>query len=97
LSELREDGPHRRTSNALADEAHALAGSAGLFGFERLAAMGRRFECDVQSGTGEAPDVVAGLSAALEVTLDPMIGCLGPARFVPPLGERRSRPPIGSL
>jgi CheY-like chemotaxis protein/HPt (histidine-containing phosphotransfer) domain-containing protein len=69
LHDLGEVGASRRTSEALAEEAHAIGGSASLLGFERLAVMGRRFDRSVQLGSGEAPDLVEGLSAALEVTL----------------------------
>jgi len=53
----------------LAEEAHTLAGSAGMFGFERLAAMGRRFERDVESGVRTDPALADGLIAAIEATL----------------------------
>jgi PAS domain S-box-containing protein len=58
-----------RSGNELARAAHTLAGSAGMFGFERLAALGRRFERAVQSGGAEAPALADGLSAALKATL----------------------------
>jgi signal transduction histidine kinase/DNA-binding response OmpR family regulator/HPt (histidine-containing phosphotransfer) domain-containing protein len=69
LQDLGEVGAGRRSSEALAEQAHALGGSASLLGFERLATIGLRFERVVQSGSGEASDLVKGLSAALEVTL----------------------------
>jgi HPt (histidine-containing phosphotransfer) domain-containing protein len=69
LQDLGEVGASRRSSEALAEQAHALGGSASLLGFERLATIGLRFERAVQSGSGEASDLVKGLSAALEVTL----------------------------
>jgi CheY-like chemotaxis protein/HPt (histidine-containing phosphotransfer) domain-containing protein len=69
LHDLGEVGAGRRTAEALAEDAHALGGSASLLGFERLAVMARRFERSVQLRSGEAPDLVEGLSAALEVTL----------------------------
>jgi hypothetical protein len=53
----------------LAEAAHTMAGSAGMFGFERLTAVGRRFERAVQAGAAETPALATGLSAALEVTL----------------------------
>jgi CheY-like chemotaxis protein/HPt (histidine-containing phosphotransfer) domain-containing protein len=53
----------------LADAAHALAGSAGMLGFERLAALGGRFKQAVQSNAEDTPAVADGLSAALEATL----------------------------
>ncbi|HEX4366290.1 MAG TPA: PAS domain S-box protein [Rhodopila sp.] len=57
------------TGDELAEAAHTIAGSAGMFGFERLTAVGRRFERAVQAGAAEAPALADGLSAALEVTL----------------------------
>jgi CheY-like chemotaxis protein/HPt (histidine-containing phosphotransfer) domain-containing protein len=57
------------TGEDLAEAAHTIAGSAGMFGFERLTAVGRRFERAVQAGAVEAPALADGLSAALEVTL----------------------------
>jgi CheY-like chemotaxis protein/HPt (histidine-containing phosphotransfer) domain-containing protein len=58
-----------QTADKLAEAAHTIAGSAGLFGFERLTAVGRRFERAVQAGAAEAPALAEGLSAALEATL----------------------------
>lgn len=57
------------TADALAEAAHALAGSAGMFGFHRLSVMGRSFEQAVQSGAPDAPDVANGLCAAIDATL----------------------------
>jgi PAS domain S-box-containing protein len=57
------------TGEELAEAAHTIAGSAGMFGFERLTSVGRRFERAVQAGAAEAPALADGLSAALEVTL----------------------------
>ena len=53
----------------IADAAHALAGSTGMFGFERLSVMGRRFERAIQIGTPDVPILAIGLSAALEGAL----------------------------
>jgi PAS domain S-box-containing protein len=58
-----------QTGDELAEAAHTIAGSAGMFGFERLTAVGRRFERAVQAGAAEAPALADGLSAALQVTL----------------------------
>jgi signal transduction histidine kinase/DNA-binding response OmpR family regulator len=69
LQDLSEVGAGRPTSEALAEQAHAIGGSASLLGFERLATIGLRFERVVHSGSGEVSDLVEGLSAALEVTL----------------------------
>ncbi|HVC59239.1 MAG TPA: PAS domain S-box protein [Acetobacteraceae bacterium] len=58
-----------RNRNELARAAHGLAGSVGMFGFERLAAVGLRFERAVQSGAPGVPALADALSAAVEVTL----------------------------
>jgi PAS domain S-box-containing protein len=69
LCGLREPDALTRTGGELSDAAHALAGSAGMFGFERLAALGRRFERAMQTGAAETPALADGLAAALEATL----------------------------
>jgi len=66
LCGLRESDALTRAGKALAEAAHTLAGSAGMFGFERLAAAGRGFEWAVQSGAAEAPALAAELCAAVE-------------------------------
>jgi len=62
---LRAPDAVARAGTRLADAAHALAGSAGMFGFERLAAA-RGFERAVQTGAEEASDLAHNLNAALE-------------------------------
>jgi CheY-like chemotaxis protein/HPt (histidine-containing phosphotransfer) domain-containing protein len=69
LTGLRGSEALARAGDELADAAHAIAGSAGLLGFERLTAMGRRFARAAQAGAAEAPSLADGLSAALEITL----------------------------
>ena len=61
-----------RTGSDLADAAHTLAGSAGMFGFERLAMVARRFEQAVQTNAAEAPDLAEALCAAVEASLQEM-------------------------
>ena len=56
----------------LATAAHALAGSAGMFGFERLAAVARRFERAVQSDAADAQVIADSLGAAIEASLGTM-------------------------
>ena len=58
--------------DALADAAHALAGSAGMLGFERVAALGRRFEHALQSNAADAPALAGALGAAIKATLQAM-------------------------
>jgi HPt (histidine-containing phosphotransfer) domain-containing protein len=66
LLALRETA---RPDASLAEAAHALAGSAGLFGFERVAATGREFERAVLTQATDVPVLTADLSRALEATL----------------------------
>ena len=53
--------------------AHALTGSAGMFGFERLATVARQFEHSVQSKASDAQELANGLAAAIEVSLLEML------------------------
>jgi CheY-like chemotaxis protein/HPt (histidine-containing phosphotransfer) domain-containing protein len=69
LSGLRRPDALIREADTLADAAHAIAGSAGLLGFERLTALGRRFSRAAHAGAAEAPSLADGLGVALEVTL----------------------------
>jgi CheY-like chemotaxis protein/HPt (histidine-containing phosphotransfer) domain-containing protein len=54
------------TGDQLGAAAHTLAGSAGMFGFERLAGLSRRFERALESGAVEVPVLAAGLRVRLE-------------------------------
>ncbi|MEA2768129.1 MAG: hypothetical protein QOD93_1091 [Acetobacteraceae bacterium] len=69
LRQLRVPDAIAQTGGELADEVHSLAGSAGMFGFERLATVGRRFERAVHSDPADAPALGEGVIAALEATL----------------------------
>ena len=53
----------------LAEAAHALAGSAGMLGFARVAGVAREFERAMRSGDSGARALADGLVAALEATL----------------------------
>ena len=66
LNALRENP---RPEAAQAEAAHALAGSAGLFGFERVAAMGRHFERSLLNNASDLPLLTELLMGALEATL----------------------------
>jgi len=65
-------GPDALVQNGdeLADAAHTIAGSAGMFGFERLTTVGRRFERAVHAGAADSQALAHGLRAALEATLE---------------------------
>ncbi|MDQ2762088.1 MAG: Hpt domain-containing protein [Pseudomonadota bacterium] len=56
------------TGEQLADTVHKLAGSASLFGFERLAAICRRFEYAVQAGAPETPALAEELQMTIAAT-----------------------------
>ena len=69
LRGLRGPDALMQAGDELAEAAHTIAGSAGMFGFERLTSLGRRFERAIQAGAAETPALADGLTAALEVTL----------------------------
>jgi HPt (histidine-containing phosphotransfer) domain-containing protein len=69
LRGLRAPDALTQTGDELAEAAHTIAGSAGMFGFERITSLGRRFERAIQAGAPEVPALADGLTAALEVTL----------------------------
>jgi CheY-like chemotaxis protein len=52
-----------------AGAAHVVAGTAGMFGFERLTAASRQYERASESGASDAPLLGEALSAAIEDTL----------------------------
>ena len=64
-------GPDALVAKAddLAATAHALVGSAGMFGFERLATVARQFEHAAQTGASDVQELADGLAAAIEVSL----------------------------
>ena len=53
----------------LMDAAHSLAGSAGMFGFEDLASIGRRFERALDGDPSKASAMADEFRAAIEATL----------------------------
>ena len=61
----------------LADAAHTLAGSAGLFGFERLVVWSRCFEGAARCGGTEARALADGLAVALDATIRAIGGMAG--------------------
>ena len=69
-------------AGGLADAAHSLAGSAGLFGFERLVVLSRGFERAARCGGSEVPLLAGGLGVALGATIRTIEG-MGSAGGVP--------------
>ncbi len=63
----------------MAEAAHALAGSAGMFGFERLALVARHFEHAALTGSPDVAALADDLAAALDASLGEIAGRLTPA------------------
>jgi PAS domain S-box-containing protein len=57
---------------ALADAAHAMAGSAGMFGFDRLVFVARGFERAVKADPSQAATLANGLDTTLSASLKAM-------------------------
>jgi HPt (histidine-containing phosphotransfer) domain-containing protein len=53
----------------LAESTHALSGSAGMFGFKRLASDGLSFERAIRAGAAITHATAKGLITTLEITL----------------------------
>ena len=68
LRALREPDALRGDTEDLAKTAHTLAGSAGMFGFQRLASTGQRFERALQANSPEADDLAQHLATTVENT-----------------------------
>jgi PAS domain S-box-containing protein len=68
MADLKAPYAIERNGKAIAEAAHRLAGSAGMFGFERLAVLGRSCEQALDAKTDDAAAIVQGLVAALEAT-----------------------------
>ncbi len=64
--------PSETIDMSLAEEAHALAGSAGMFGFERLVFVARMFERAVQTDVSKAATIAPDLTDALDRSLTEM-------------------------
>jgi HPt (histidine-containing phosphotransfer) domain-containing protein len=54
---------------ALAQNVHKLAGSAGMFGLERVANISRRLERALETGTADVTDMADHLGTAITATL----------------------------
>jgi CheY-like chemotaxis protein len=72
LEALRAPEALTSHGSALAEAAHTVGGSAGLFGFERLATVASHFEHAIQSDSPATLSLADDLSAALEVSLQQM-------------------------
>jgi len=65
------DGPEipEFTDDEFAGAAHIVAGTAGMFGFERITVASRQFERATECGTSEIAPSAEALSAAIKATL----------------------------
>lgn len=66
LQDLRRPGTATGESGALSGAAHILAGSAGMFGFQRLAFVARQFEQAAEASSPGMPAIIQSLVAAIE-------------------------------
>jgi PAS domain S-box-containing protein len=76
LGQLRAPANTNTGQTDLLAAAHSVAGSAGMFGFQRLSQSARRFELAVVSDLPEREPAARGLVAAIETTLRDMRGRL---------------------
>jgi HPt (histidine-containing phosphotransfer) domain-containing protein len=90
LCALQEADAVALVGDRLVGTAHTLAGSVGMFGFQRLASACRRFEHAAQAGAEEAPALAEELAAAVQTAL-PEIRLRAPAN-VDPSAELRQNP-----
>ena len=77
LGALAEPDALTAGGDRLADAAHTLAGSAGMFGFDRLVVSSRRFERAARCGGADARALGDGLAVALEATIQAIAGMAG--------------------
>jgi PAS domain S-box-containing protein len=76
LGQLRAPANTNDGQSDLLAAAHSVAGSAGMFGFQRLSQSARRYELAVVRGLPEREPATRGLVAAIETTLHDMRGRL---------------------
>jgi signal transduction histidine kinase/DNA-binding response OmpR family regulator len=76
LGQLRAPANTNTEQNDLLAAAHSVAGSAGMFGFQRLSQSARRYELAVVRGLADRGPATRGLVAAIETTLCDMRGRL---------------------
>jgi HPt (histidine-containing phosphotransfer) domain-containing protein len=69
LRQLRASPPLPAGTSELAAAAHALGGSAGLFGFRRLAIAAYTYERSLEVAPASAPSLAADLIAVIETSL----------------------------
>lgn len=72
LHSLRQPGVVTSDMDALSGSAHSLAGSAGMFGFQRLACVARHLEQAIETASPDIPTAVEGLMATIEASVPEM-------------------------
>jgi len=72
LREVHDQASVAAGTGGLLESAHALAGSASLLAFQRLAFTARSYERAVETGSPEIPARTAQLIAAIEASLPEM-------------------------
>ena len=95
LHDLRDTQALINDADKIAQAVHTLAGSAGMFGFERLAALGRRVDHAIRAGATDAGDLADALSTTIEATVVAIRDCtarMGRARSA--ADDRIQRPRI---
>jgi PAS domain S-box-containing protein len=70
--DLRARGEIQGSAHRLASSAHALAGSAGMFGFDRLVFVARHFERAAKSDPAQAAALADDLDTALKLSIAAM-------------------------
>jgi HPt (histidine-containing phosphotransfer) domain-containing protein len=70
--DLRARGEIQGSAQRLATSAHALAGSAGMFGFDRLVFVARHFERAAKTDPAQAAALAADLDMALNLSIAAM-------------------------
>jgi PAS domain S-box-containing protein len=94
LRDLQPTEAPARSKAELAEAAHKLAGSAGMFGFDRLVAVGLKYESALRSGAADAPVLADALRATIEISLratHDRIGRMGTAPPKPGKPDRGGR------
>jgi N-acyl amino acid synthase of PEP-CTERM/exosortase system len=69
LDGLQSVGPQSAAEDSLASASHTIGGSAGMFGFERLAAIAGRFDYAYQFEKAEVAGLRLALASAIEASL----------------------------
>jgi len=85
LLDRRDDPSMDRpaTRIALTDTAHALASTAGMFGFTALSVVARRLECAVAAGAVDEEDLARQVSEETRAALTVLDTLMSESRMLP--------------